>query len=365
MQLVPNHEEIPQEIELTKHLLGPVIRNPCHPSPCGPNSQCREVNQQAVCSCIQGFVGSPPDCRPECTSNSECPPSQACVNQKCRDPCPGTCGLNALCSVVNHNPFCTCRERYTGNPFASCTPIGKTNSTYSVQFLCRNCNTIQSTVEPVHDVVPANPCHPSPCGPNSQCKPIGDTPSCSCLPDFTGSPPNCRPECVTSSECASHLACINQKCKDPCPGLCGANAECRVISHTPTCLCSVGYTGDPFTQCLVLRDPEPEYIDPCNPSPCGANAICREQHGAGSCQCIPEHFGNPYEGCRPECILNSDCPSHKACVNNKCRDPCPGTCGQNAECYVVNHLPSCNCIVGYTGDPYRVCSPPPPQRKDK
>jgi len=41
---------------------------------------------------------------------------------------------------------------------------------------------------------------------------------------------------------------------------------------------------------------------------------------------------------------------------NKCRDPCPGTCGQNAECHVVNHLPVCTCLNGYNGDPFKYCS---------
>lgn len=41
---------------------------------------------------------------------------------------------------------------------------------------------------------------------------------------------------------------------------------------------------------------------------------------------------------------------------NKCRDPCPGTCGQNAECHVVNHLPVCTCLYGYNGDPFKYCS---------
>lgn len=100
---------------------------------------------------------------------------------------------------------------------------------------------------------PQNPCQPSPCGPNAVCQVAGDSPSCSCLPDYTGSPPNCRPECVSNSECASHLACINLKCRDPCPGSCGANAECRVVSHTPTCVCAAGFTGDPFTQCVVQQ----------------------------------------------------------------------------------------------------------------
>jgi hypothetical protein len=102
---------------------------------------------------------------------------------------------------------------------------------------------------------------------------------------------------------------------------------------------------------------------PCVPSPCGSNAVCREQNGAGSCTCLPDYVGNPYEGCRPECVLNSDCPSNRACISNKCQDPCPGTCGQNADCQVVNHLPSCTCQPGFTGDPFRFCNNLPPQRK--
>ena len=213
--------------------------------------------------------------------------------------------------------------------------------------------------------VPTNPCQPSPCGPNAECREINGSPSCSCLPEFQGSPPNCRPECVSNSECASNLACINRKCKDPCPGICGLNAECRVVSHTPNCVCVTGYIGDPFTQCTVPPTPVQENLTPCNPSPCGVNAECKERNGAGACVCIPEYIGNPYEGCRPECSVNSDCPSNKACIRNKCQDPCPGTCGQNAQCQVINHLPSCTCIPGYTGDPFRYCNLPPPERKTR
>ena len=97
---------------------------------------------------------------------------------------------------------------------------------------------------------PINVCQPSPCGPNAQCQISGNSPSCSCLPEFIGSPPYCKPECISNSECPTNLACINQKCRDPCPGSCGANAECRIISHTPMCVCSPGFVGDPFVQCI-------------------------------------------------------------------------------------------------------------------
>lgn len=170
---------------------------------------------------------------------------------------------------------------------------------------------------------------------------------------------------MNNAECPSNLACINLHCKDPCPGVCGQNAECRVVSHTPMCVCLPGYQGDPFSQCQIKQMTQYEQSTPCIPSPCGVNAICREQNGAGACQCLPEFFGNPYEGCRHECVLNSDCPSNRACIRNKCQDPCPGNCGQNADCQVVNHLPSCTCRQGYTGDPYRYCSIPHDEQRKK
>lgn len=223
----------------------PAILHPCSPSPCGPNSQCREINNQAVCSCIPGYLGSPPACRPECIVSAECSLSEACVNQKCVDPCPGTCGVGANCQVVSHNPICSCPSKLTGDPFTRCVPQRKLSLIYLIEPQ-RKTNFIA-----VIQQEPINPCQPSPCGPNSECRVSGDSPSCSCLPSFVGSPPNCKPECISNSECPSNLACINQKCKDPCPGICGENAECRVVSHTPNCICIAGYEGNPFVRCSI------------------------------------------------------------------------------------------------------------------
>jgi hypothetical protein len=100
----------------------PTYVNPCQPSPCGPNSQCKEVNNQAVCSCLPNYIGSPPGCRPECVVSSECSYDKACTNQKCVDPCPNTCGQNAKCRVNNHSPICYCMDGYTGDPFSRCYP---------------------------------------------------------------------------------------------------------------------------------------------------------------------------------------------------------------------------------------------------
>lgn len=303
---------------------------PCQPSPCGPNSQCRNINGQPVCSCLVGFIGSPPSCRPECSVSSDCLPNEACSNMKCANPCQGACGVEAICQVINHNPICSCPLLHTGNPFIRC---------------------IAQPSEP--ELI--DPCIPSPCGPNSICKVTSEAPSCSCLPGFVGSPPYCKPECISNTECPTHQACINQKCMDPCVDACGLNAQCYVISHSPTCSCLAGYTGNPFFDCHI-REPELDFTSPCQPSPCGANAICKELNGVGSCTCQPDYYGNPNEGCRPECTINTDCPSNRACLQNKCRDPCPGACAPNAVCQVVNHAPQCSCPNGLTGDPFRYCT---------
>jgi hypothetical protein len=336
--------------------MDPPIRineRPCVPSPCGPNSQCREINGQAVCSCSSSYVGSPPNCKPECVVNSECSQDKSCINQKCSDPCPNTCGILAKCYVKNHNPICVCPQGYTGDPFSQCSRIRKYNN-QTKHYLIMIFFLLTAAI--VHDPLPTErppSCVPSPCGPNSHCQLIAGNPACSCAPDHIGTPPNCRPECVLNSECSSQQACINLKCKDPCPGSCGVDAKCHILNHVPICTCNDGYTGDPFVRCYsapVEKD-EPVILDPCNPSPCGANTMCDN----GECRCISDYTGNAYEGCRPECVLGSDCNRDRACIRNKCVDPCPGTCGNGAKCEVVNHIPICSCPNGYTGDPFSNC----------
>jgi len=104
----------------TSIILVDIPRDVCNPSPCGPNSQCRVNNNQAVCSCLSIFIGSPPACRPECVTSSDCPFNLACLNQKCQDPCPGSCGRNSNCRIIKHNPICSCKNGFTGDPFTVC-----------------------------------------------------------------------------------------------------------------------------------------------------------------------------------------------------------------------------------------------------
>jgi hypothetical protein len=114
-------------------------KNPCNPSPCGPFSQCREdSNNLAICSCLQNYQGSPPNCKPECSINADCPNVLSCQNQKCKDPCLGSCGYGAECLVSNHNANCICPSGTTGDPFENCHAIVNTRKNLETQFSSQN-----------------------------------------------------------------------------------------------------------------------------------------------------------------------------------------------------------------------------------
>ena len=99
-------------------------------------------------------------------------------------------------------------------------------------------------------------------------------------------------------------------------------------------------------------------VNPCNPNPCGENAICQKHpksRQASNCACIKGYVGDPFTSCRPECTQNKDCPANRVCKNQKCVNPCNGFCGANIVCSVSNHVPSCHCRQGYTGNPSVSC----------
>ena len=70
-------------------------------------------------------------------------------------------------------------------------------------------------------------------------------------------------ECVINFDCSSDKVCVNKKCQDPCPSLCGVNAYCNVRSHVPVCTCNAGFLGNPFTSCYrpATTTPRPKTSD--------------------------------------------------------------------------------------------------------
>lgn len=96
--------------------------------------------------------------------------------------------------------------------------------------------------------------------------------------------------------------------------------------------------------------------DPCLSSPCGPHAICRSENGHFVCACESGMLGAP-PTCRPQCVINQDCPLALACLSGTCVNPCVGSCGFNARCVVQNHSPVCSCDEGFSGDPFAGCNP--------
>lgn len=109
------------------------------------------------------------------------------------------------------------------------------------------------------------PCNPSPCSVNAICRERNGVGSCTCKPNFYGDPyVNCRPECLTSSECDFRKSCMNNRCIDPCleKSMCGVNAICKTVNHSPQCSCLSGYTGNALNSCYEIREFHDEKKDP-------------------------------------------------------------------------------------------------------
>jgi len=87
------------------------------------------------------------------------------------------------------------------------------------------------------------------------------------LQNYHGDPyVSCRAECVTSGDCpSSRQVCQANKCIDPCNGVCGINANCRVRDGTTAvCSCPKDMTGDPFVHCRPFEKrkyPPPRQIN--------------------------------------------------------------------------------------------------------
>lgn len=97
-----------------------------------------------------------------------------------------------------------------------------------------------------------DPCAYMQCGLNAVCRVDSNHKGrCYCPEMYFGNPlVSCeRPQCISDLDCPLDLACINQKCQNPCA--CAPSAICTVLSHVPNCHCPPGYTGNPYESCLI------------------------------------------------------------------------------------------------------------------
>ncbi|KAJ8668693.1 hypothetical protein QAD02_010356 [Eretmocerus hayati] len=198
--------------------------NPCSES-CGLNAECKLVGKRAQCTCPKGWFGDPATICRECNSHADCPADRpACIFEiSCENQCEGLCGVYAHCRIATNNatgqsmPVCSCPEGRTGNPFEYCRPITQ-----------------------------VNPCQPSPCGPNTDCRPTRDYAyaRCGCLPGYFGDPRSAQgcelgQDCVVDDDCPENRACVDSLCQNPCvdPDIeCPpSQPSCVVLDHKAVC----------------------------------------------------------------------------------------------------------------------------------
>lgn len=352
-------------------------RNPCD---CGTNAECVVRNHYPTCSCKEGYGGDPHSyCRTiGCRSNSECDSDKACINSNCVSPCliDNPCGTNAECYVRNNQPQCRCVSGYRGNAYEFCRVVG-----------CTSNNDCPSDKKCVNEQC-VDPClYESECSPRAICTPQNHMGVCRCPPGLVGNPlidckPEVRNECEVDPDCSSTLACLGQKCKDPCHELhpCTQPARCQVTPTSPVrtmiCICPEGYissgsgTCKPIESvrvigCIADSDCAPEKScvnnlckDVCT-NKCGPNAICRIKGHKPVCTCEQGYDGNPEIGCtKVGCTSDDECHGTHSCINRQCTPACTlEKCGRNTLCTAVNHRSFCDCHPGFTGDPSTGCVP--------
>lgn len=184
--------------------------NECNENPCHKTALCENTEGSYQCVCPEGLIGDPVKigCRKpgDCFTDSDCPTTAACIDNRCKNPCDlqQSCGQNALCTPISHGPSCRCPTRTKGDPRIGCEPIE-----------CIDNNDCTSTKSCINSKC-INPCSvANACGDKAQCTPSNHLGLCSCEPGHTGDPLlGCIPllYCAGDSQCPAGTLCSNGIC---------------------------------------------------------------------------------------------------------------------------------------------------------
>ncbi|XP_022668562.1 uncharacterized protein LOC111253451 isoform X4 [Varroa destructor] len=267
-------------------------------------------------------------CQIGCRTNADCPSEETCSQNRCQNPCliRGLCGPNAICTVRNHEAYCSCADGLVGNP----TPqIGCTRAVLTCTGRGRG------------DCPSGLSCFENRCRATCSGCIVGEA----CVRDF------CMSSCAGDSECPAGELCIHGHCQFGCR----TDNDCQVhqVCSLNTCHCKPGFKETPYgcediNECIVDH-------------PCHKSAICHNTLGSFLCKCPEGFIGDGFTGCSNpgECPRGDvDCPQHAACDRSgitRCIDPCANNpCGPYAICSVLNHRRQCHCPKTglFTGDPY-------------
>ncbi|KAK0077732.1 hypothetical protein PV325_003506, partial [Microctonus aethiopoides] len=270
------------------------------------------------------------------------------------------CDQNEECLIINNVPTCQC--------FTGYVPYDPTDlvSNYGCLKYCDDNSNCELTEKCENNkCIPA--CGFGTCGINSQCIEQNHIAICRCPDGFIGDPNSeCIKACKTDLNCDDIDICIDGNCTNACSvyPTCRENAECKTLEHKAQCLCSRGYTGDPYKKCdkkCVKNDDceEFEWCDPfmkkcasaCEVFACGNEAECYAENHKGNCRCLDGYSGDPDIRCHKNCADDNECEDFEKCQGNNCVPVCQkDTCKPHGSCDSDKHQANCICDQGFIPD---------------
>ena len=264
--------------------------DPCLAASCGPFSKCSVHQDAFLCSCIDGYVGYPPD-----------------VPCELKNPCEGVmCGNNAVCVNAAGNAECRCVPGYDEDEAGGlCSDVDE-------------CKLNENN-----------------CGENSVCINLNGSYDCGCKEGFHKDQKDDQAICKDINEC------ITRK------NACDVNSKCLNTVGSYSCICIDGYEKGIDQICQDINECSSSVEE------CGLHAVCINTDGSYKCSCISGYTQGP-DGCIDvdECVnVEVACGPRASCINTEGSFECQCNIGYSGNppdlpCQDVNECKSLN-ITAY------------------